>query len=288
MGRHRAAAWRSAAALMDSPALQALIDQPTPATRALLFAHLANRVAAVRAKAADGLLKLYATQRHRAGLARDFGSEPEAILLRCLDELRALIDEPRSEAWTRFVASLEMNLDAWRDGTGYDLAALREMPDIERGAIREMIAARLGNQNRAADWRDIEAATALGLTESLALRADDADPQTRLRAKVALGDSAAVIDQLCETIASSTDAHAVSKALDHVSNYPSEAVKQAVITRVRKVDAQFIYASMVLLAVFGGVEDAFAERPFLFQVQEQGRDGELMRQLLGRVTNRTA
>ena len=48
------------------------------------------------------------------------------------------------------------------------------------------------------------------------------------------------------------------------------------ITRVRKVDEQFIYSSMVLLQVFGGVADAFPERPFLFEVQEQGADGELM------------
>jgi hypothetical protein len=268
---------------MDLPAIQAAIDEPTPETRALLFAHLANSKAAVRARAADGLLKLYATRRHRGGLARDFGSDPEAILTRYLDELRELIGEPRSEAWTRFVSSLEMNLDAWRDGTGYDLAALAAMNDLERGAIREMIATRLANKNRSADWRDLEAASALALEESIALRADDDDPRTRLRAKEALGDSESVIAEICDTIANSRDADAVSKALDHVTNYPTDAVKRAVITRVRKVDAQFIYASMVMLEVFGGVEDAFAERPFLFQVQEQGKDGELMDQLIARV-----
>lgn len=268
---------------MDLPAIQAAIDEPTPETRALLFAHLANSKAAVRARAADGLLKLYATRRHRGGLARDFGSDPEAILTRYLDELRELIGEPRSEAWTRFVSSLEMNLDAWRDGTGYDLAALAAMNDLERGAIREMIATRLANKNRSADWRDLEAASALELKGSIALRADDDDPRTRLRAKEALGDSESVIAEICDTIANSRDADAVSKALDHVTNYPTDAVKQAVITRVRRVDSQFIYASMVMLEVFGGVEDAFAERPFLFQVQEQGKDGELMDQLIARV-----
>jgi hypothetical protein len=40
----------------------------------------------------------------------------------------------------------------------------------------------------------------------------------------------------------------------------------------------------VMLEVFGGVDDAFAERPFLFEVQEQGRDGELMKELIARVT----
>jgi hypothetical protein len=268
---------------MDMPTLQAAIDAPTPETRAVLFAHLANSKAAVRAKAAEGLLKLYATQRHRGGLARDFGSEPEAILMRQLDELRELIGEPKSGAWTRFVSSLEMDMDAWRDGTGYDIAALRDMKDIERGAIREMIATRLGNKNRGADWRDLEAAEALGQNDVIAGRADDDDPRTRLRVKEALGDTESVVAELCETIANSRDSDAVSKALDHVTNYPVEAVKQAVITRVRKVDSQFIYASMVMLEVFGGVDDAFAERPFLFEVQEQGKDGELMNKLIARV-----
>ena len=271
---------------MDMPALYALIDEPTPASRALLFAHLADPVAAARARAADGLLKLYAKRPHRPGLSRDFGSEPEAILMPCLDELRDLIDEPKSQAWTRFVASLEMDQDAWRDGTGYDLAALREMKAIERGAIREMIATRLGKLHRHADWRDLEAAAALDLKDAIALRADDHDPQTRLRVRLALGDTDAVIAQLCETLANGSDADAVSKALDHVANYPTDAVKHALITRVRKVDGQFIYSAMVLLQVFGGVEDAFPERPFLFEVQEQGADGELMKKLIARVTTR--
>ncbi len=269
---------------MDMPTLQAAIDAPTPATRALLFAHLADSKAAVRARAAEGLLKLYASRPPREGLARDFGREPEAILIPLLDELRELIAEPRSGAWTKFISSLEMNLDAWRDGTGYDLAALQAMNELERGAVREMIATRLADRNRGADWRDLEAAEALGLSEAIAQRADDDDPRTRLRVKQALGDTDAVVAELCETIARSGDADAVSKALDHVANYPTEAMRHAVITRVRKVDSQFIYASMVMLEVFGGVEDAFAERPFLFKVQAQGRDGPLMEELIGRTS----
>jgi hypothetical protein len=252
-----------------------------------LFAHLADAKAAVRTRAAEGLLKLYATRRHRGGLARDFGSEPEAILTRVLDELRELIGEPASAAWTRFVASLEMDMDAWRDGTGYDLAALREMNEIERGAIRELIATRLSRRHRSADWRDLEAARVLELAEAIAGRVDDRDPQTRLRAKEALGDAGAVIEEVCETIARSRDAEAVSKALDRVSSYPTNAVRDAVIARVRKIDSQFIEAAMVMLEVFGGVEDAFAERPFLFEVQAQGRDGELIEKLIARAGTRS-
>jgi hypothetical protein len=92
-----------------------------------------------------------------------------------------------------------------------------------------------------------------------------------------------VIVELCETIASSEDQDAVSMALDLVAEYPDAAVRQAVIARVRKVDSQFVYASMVMLAVFGGVEDAFAERPFLFEVQAQGKGGPLLEKLIARV-----
>lgn len=269
--------------MSDIQAIYAAIEAPSPESRALLFANLANRVAAVRAKAAEWLLKQYATRRHRGGLARDFGSEPEGILMRQLDELRELIDEPKSEAWTRFVSSLEMDQDSWRDGTGYDIAALAEMKEIERGAIREMIATRLSNKNRRADWRDLEAAQALELKDAIAGRADDDDPKTRIRVKEALGETDALVAELCDTIANSNEPDAVSRALDHVSNYPTDALKQAVITRVRKVDGQFIWASMVLLEVFAGVEDAFAERPFLFEVQEEGGNGPLMERLFGRV-----
>jgi hypothetical protein len=193
------------------------------------------------------------------------------------------IGEPCSRAWTRFVRSLEGDFDAWHDGTGYDLAALGEMNDVERAAVRELIARRLGNRSRIADWRDLEAAAALGLTELIALRANDEDPQTRLRAKEVLGDREAVIAELCEIIANSTDVQAVTRALDRVGSFPEEAVERAVITRVRRMDSQFIDAAMVLLQVFGGVEDPFAERQFLFAVQAQGRAGELLEKLIGRV-----
>ena len=41
---------------------------------------------------------------------------------------------------------------------------------------------------------------------------------------------------------------------------------------------------MVLLEVFGNVADSFAERPFLFRVQEEGAGGPLMKELLSRVS----
>ena len=268
---------------MDVQTLQAAIDQPNEASRALLFAHLAHAHAAVRAKAAEGLLALYATQRFRGGLARDFGQQPEAILTRCLDELRALIGEPQTPAWTRFVNSLAIDFDAWHDGTGYDIAALHEMSDAERGAIRELIKTRLRDRSRTPDWRDLEAAKALEELPAIAALTDAPDPQLRLRAKLLVADEREIAAELVRTLTGSTDEDAVSRALDHVASYATAAVREALIARVRKVDGSFIPAAMVLLEVFGNVEDAWAERPFLFQVQEQGPQGPLLKQLLARV-----
>jgi uncharacterized membrane protein len=271
---------------MDLPTLHAAIDAPGEHTRALLFAHLANAKAAARARAAEGLLKLYATQPHRGGLARDFGNEPEAILTRVLDELRELIDEPRTDAWTRFVTSMEMTQDVWRDGTGYDLDALQAMSSIERGAMAELITTRLGNRNRTPDWRDLEAAHAFGLTDVLKQLADDPDPLVRIRALELVGADGAVETELCSTLHESRDANVVSRALDRVANYPTADVMNALISRVRRLDANFIYAALVLLEVFADVADTWAERPFLFEVQAEGADGPRMAALLARVKPR--
>lgn len=269
---------------MDLPTLQADIDSPTPETRALLFAHLADRKAAVRAKAAEGLLQLYATRRFRGGLARDFGTEPEAVLMPMLDELRDLIDEPRTESWTRFVNSLVLNLDSWRDGTGYDIDALLSVSAIERGALEQLFTARLDNRNRKPDWRDLDAARALDLVDSIAQLSDDPDPEVRLRSKLLSGSDADVAAELAQTLLNSRDTVAVSKALDYISDHATEAVKAALIHRVQQVDANFINAALVLLEVFANSPDPWAERPFLFEAQEQGRDGTLMKALIARVT----
>ena len=266
---------------MDSPTLQVAIDNPTEASRALLFAHLANAKSAVRAKAAEGLLRLYAHQEHRDGLARDFGADPEAIITRLLDELRELIAEPRTEGWTRFVNSLETTYDSRRDGEGYDLDALQAMSEIERGAIRELIKTRLSNPSP--DWRDMEAAKALDQTAAIQQLTSDEDPVVRVQASELLGDDGAVARELTRTIRESQDRTAVSRALDRVPDHPTAEVKAALIERVQALDSHFINAAMVLLEAFGNVADTWAERPFLFRVQEEGASGPLMQELLARV-----
>jgi hypothetical protein len=57
----------------------------------------------------------------------------------------------RSDAFERFMASTEIDYDAWHDGAGYDLEALGELEGEERDAAERFLLDRAGS-----DWRDLE------------------------------------------------------------------------------------------------------------------------------------
>lgn len=87
----------------------------------------------------------------------------------------------RPAAYQRFIASMAMDVDTWRDGIGYDLDALRELTPDERESIRAMLKGRT-------DWRDAEALAALdppGITE---LHETFASGRATLSARLTAGD----------------------------------------------------------------------------------------------------
>jgi hypothetical protein len=57
-----------------------------------------------------------------------------------------------STAAKKFLASIEITQDMWRDGEGYDLEALDEIPESECEAIEGILIS-----HKPRDWRDIEA-----------------------------------------------------------------------------------------------------------------------------------
>jgi len=66
------------------------------------------------------------------------------------------------EAAQRFWASTHVGDEEWRDGAGYDLAALREFDPAERAKAEDFLVRRSG-----VDWRDIDALDALGSERAL-------------------------------------------------------------------------------------------------------------------------
>jgi len=263
----------------------AAADPSDLAARRALFAYLAAGKAAIRAKAAQNLIERFAGEKRlRGGLARDFGSEPNAVFTPLLDELREATGIAKTEAWTRFVRSTVIGLDQWRDGIGYDLEALAGVTDEERGVLRQLFRTRLTDDNYSIDWRELEAVAALGDIELLEQLKGHSAGEIRLRVSRLLGASDSTEGELCRIL--SRKGGQLGRALDLVPAHPTENVRKALTARVRMVDEHFVPAAMVLLEVFGNVDDSWAERPFLFRVQEEGAKGPLMKQLLGRVKGR--
>jgi len=62
-----------------------------------------------------------------------------------------------SEAFSRFVSSLELDYDRWHDGEGYDLEALGNIEQCERGDAAHLLA------QRKPTWREIEALAAIDI-----------------------------------------------------------------------------------------------------------------------------
>lgn len=62
-----------------------------------------------------------------------------------------------SREYEKFIESMNITFDHWKDGTGYDLEALKAMSVSERKHVEDMLRRKVGE-----DWRVTEALAALG------------------------------------------------------------------------------------------------------------------------------
>jgi len=96
-----------------------------------------------------------------------------------------------SAALRLFIASMYVSQDMWREGTGYDLVALREVPKAEF----PILIAALTRTN--SDWRDIEALTRIDTNDSwegvLRIIESVDSTDTRARGALALFDSGRLV-----------------------------------------------------------------------------------------------
>lgn len=75
--------------------------------------------------------------------------------------------------YTRFKQSMMIDYDAWRDGTPYDLAALKGVTPEERDLLVDEICER-----SSLDWRDVEALRELGTEKAIKRVGKAAQKQT--------------------------------------------------------------------------------------------------------------
>ena len=164
-----------------------------------------------------------------------------------------------SEAFSRFASSLELDHERWHDGDGYDLAALAEIDKGERGDAVHMLA------QRPATWREIEALETIDIPPAFMAikralqRSDSID--TRLAAAESLANLGKLDEPLDAVLAREIRnlgaGDGCTRALLMAEQYPTDAVKQALLEASHKRTESAMHCAGVLCYLTGAGKEAF-------------------------------
>lgn len=179
---------------------------------------------------------------------------------------------PQSAAYTKFIASMEMNYEKWHDGEGYDLEALAALEGKERGEVEQLLRGRQ-------DWRDQEALAVLASpTAFKALEANLRSPKaaTRLAAAAELHERGrlpdigpAIVDVLKIV---SIDDSVFSKALDLVGWHKPKGVIRVLLDIARNGPGQRACNAVGMLFYLKGLADEpfdWNHRPFFLRFNDE-------------------
>lgn len=177
--------------------------------------------------------------------------------------------EPWSPALETFARSMILDFDAWHDGIGYDLAALRQLEGPELARVQAVLISRKDE-----DWRDAEALAALdsdatrqALTDCLA--SPNADVQ--LLAARHLGERGKTDERervIVERLRNAGRDGSLVRALLLAEEYPTEAVKKALFWCARQgPDDTGVHAAALLFYLYGIADSSFdwEFRPFFLR-----------------------
>ncbi|MGV3707957.1 MAG: hypothetical protein ACO1Q7_03885 [Gemmatimonas sp.] len=156
-----------------------------------------------------------------------------------------------SSAFDRFTASRDINYERWKEGEGYDLEALREIPaSSQAGIVSSLIPPR--------DWRDVEALIVIDSSPAHdALRAAAADGSIDIR--LAVMERAPEyfteqqrVDTLVAAIQTAVVFGGLTQALDMVEEFHPPAVQQAMFDALVRREGDVAYHLATSLAVIHG------------------------------------
>jgi hypothetical protein len=186
-----------------------------------------------------------------------------------------------SQAYIGFVASMTMTLEKWREGIGFDLAALKNVSDSERASLVKMLEERLETDG---DWREIEALGEIGTTEAKeAIRRaiGHGSPETRLYA----ADQLAKMDEtqylegaIIEALRKTSLFGGLSQALDRAEENPSPRIQETLLDLALNGDEeQRIHCAALALYLGGKSEEAFDwnHRPFFLRFGDNDRNVQI-------------
>lgn len=125
-----------------------------------------------------------------------------------------------SPAGQKFISSMTMTYDMWHDGLGYDLDALKQIPENERDGIEAMLLARANE-----DWRIIEALAQFNTPRAQQAVKDalrSSNPEIRREARHHVPDDVPKEDRtkmLLKTLQSDDIYEGLSEGLDEAAKF---------------------------------------------------------------------
>ena len=163
-----------------------------------------------------------------------------------------------SDAFSRFVQSLELDYDRWHDGDGYDLDALAGIEKSERGDVVHLLA------GREATWREIEALETIDIPPAyMAIKRafrDSDSIDTRLAAAEAL-DSLGKLEEPLDSVLAreirNLDDEGTTRALLMAESRGSDEVKWALLDASHKRTAAALHCAALLCYLAGVAKEPF-------------------------------
>ena len=163
--------------------------------------------------------------------------------------------------YSRFVKSMEINYEKWRDGVGYDLEALREADAKEREAIEKIL-----TDKTPRDWRDIQALATLNTSTSretvLHSRGENNEVNMAvLRFAPDLVCNEAKTRTLVKALKTASFFDGFSQTLDIVGEYhPKEVVHELFHGALHREGGIAVHFAALLFYIYGKGETIFDEK----------------------------
>src|SRR5262245_8660141 len=172
---------------------------------------------------------------------------------------------------------MNLDVDKWREGIGFDIEALKQVTDPERDALVTILAEQLEDHP---DWRPIEALGAIGTPSAIeAIRRvlRGGSPETRLYAAeqfAEIGETEHLDRAIVHGLRETTLYGGLSRALDLAEEYPSQQIREALLDLALNGDEQQrIHCAALALYLGGKADEAFDwnHRPFFLQFGDSDR-----------------
>jgi hypothetical protein len=172
--------------------------------------------------------------------------------------------------YSRFLASMSMDLDRWRDGCGHDLAALAEATDAEREAIESLLLSRPTE-----DWRDVEALALLDSPRARDRLLSLAHGSHRAIALAVIAYAPHLVDrettdqQIVAALDHGEQTEVVARAIDLAERFPTPCVIEALIRALARADRPTAYDLIAtLLTIQGTITDLWdlTARPMILSL----------------------